>query len=284
MARLRFTILGCGASPGTPRINGDWGNCDPAEPRNRRTRCSALFERFGIGDEPTRVLIDSGPDLRAQLLAAGTSRLDAVVYTHAHADHVHGIDDLRSFWMVTRRLLPVYSDDATQKRLNEGFGYCFRTPPGSVYPPFLRRHRIGQGEPIRIDGPGGRITLLPFRQEHGEIHSYGFRAGPVAYSCDISAIPVESLPALDGLDLWVVDALRHRPHPSHLSISQALDWISRIAPRRAVLTHMTNDLDYATLRRDLPPGVEPAFDGMSFDFDAADDPADAPTEPRKPLI
>ncbi|MCW5696574.1 MAG: MBL fold metallo-hydrolase [Bauldia sp.] len=267
MARHRFTIMGCGASPGVPRINGDWGACDPREPKNLRTRCSALIERFGDGREPTRVVIDTGPDLRAQLLAANVTSIDGVVYTHSHADHVHGIDDLRAFWMNAQRRVPVYTDDATQERLDQGFGYCFATPPGSAYPPFLDRHRLTPGVPLTIDGPGGPVSLLPYRQTHGDIESLGFRLGGLAYSCDISDVPEDSLPFLADLDIWIVDALRPRPHPSHLSLDQALDWIDRIKPRRAILTHMTTDLDYNALHRDLPAHIEPAYDGMTFELD-----------------
>jgi phosphoribosyl 1,2-cyclic phosphate phosphodiesterase len=267
MARLRFTILGCGASPGVPRINGDWGECDPNEPKNYRTRASALIERFGDDDDVTRVLIDTGPDLRAQLIAANVHELHAVIYTHAHADHVHGIDDLRAFWMATHRQLPVYSDDDTQSRLEQGFGYCFAAPVGSPYPPFLTRTAIRAGHAFTINGPGGRLTIEPFAQVHGDIQSLGLRVGPVAYSCDFNDLPPDSIATLHGLDVWVLDALRRRPHPSHASLGEALGWITRIAPQRAVLTHMTNELDYQTLLRELPPAVTPAFDGISFEFD-----------------
>jgi phosphoribosyl 1,2-cyclic phosphate phosphodiesterase len=268
MARYRATALGCGSSPGVPRIGNDWGACDPTEPKNRRTRCSLLIERFDeTNAEPTRVLVDTGPDVRSQLLAANVGRIDGVVYTHAHADHIHGIDDLRAFWLNTRTLVPVYSDRPTHGRLMEAFSYCFETPPGSFYQPILRHSLIEAGTAFTIDGPGGPISLMPFRQIHGDIETLGVRVAGLAYSCDVSALPDDALPALSGLDVWIVDALRYTAHPSHFSVSEALEWIERVKPARAILTHMHIDLDYQTLRRELPKSVEPAFDGMQISFD-----------------
>jgi phosphoribosyl 1,2-cyclic phosphate phosphodiesterase len=266
MARLRATILGCGASPGVPRIGNDWGACDPNEPKNRRTRCSLLLERFDGGDRPTRVLVDTSPDMRAQLLAADVSHIDGVVYTHSHADHLHGIDDLRAFWLMTRQLVNIYADAATEDRIKQSFGYCFATPPGSGYPPILKANRIEVGTAFSIAGAGGAITLLPFRHIHGDSDSVGLRVGGLAYSCDVSDLPDATLPALADLDVWIVDALRYVPHPSHFSLDEALSWIARLRPKRSILTHMVGDLDYLTLRRDLPPGVEPGFDGMTIEL------------------
>lgn len=264
--RLRATILGCGSSPGVPRIGNDWGACDPNDPRNRRTRCSLLVERFDGDKPPTRVLVDTGPDMREQLLAAGVGRIDGVIYTHAHADHLHGIDDLRSFWLESQRLVDIYADDPTADRIEEGFSYCLKTAHGSGYPPILRLHRIRPNAPFILDGPGGPVEIMPFRQIHGGSTSLGLRFGALAYSCDVSDIPPESASLLVGLDVWIVDALRYEPHPSHLSVDQALAWIARLSPRRAVLTHMHNDLDYATLEGRLPSHVEPAYDGMRIAF------------------
>lgn len=264
---LRFTILGCGASPGVPRIGNDWGACDPKEPRNVRSRCSLLIERLTPGsDRPTRVLVDTGPDVRTQLLGARVNYLDGVVYTHGHADHLHGIDDLRAFWQNTGVRVDVYSDALTWQRLDSGFSYCFRAAPGSVYPPILNHHLIAAGTPFTIDGAGGPIAIAPFRQRHGDMDTLGLRIGGVAYSCDISDVPPESLDALAGLDVWIVDALRYKPHPSHFSLSETLSWIERIKPRRAILTHMHGDLDYATVKGEVPAHVEPAYDGMSFEL------------------
>jgi phosphoribosyl 1,2-cyclic phosphate phosphodiesterase len=263
---LRFTILGCGASPGVPRIGNDWGECDPNEPRNIRTRCSLLIERVGNDpDRLTRVLVDTGPDVRTQLLAARVNALDGVIYTHSHADHLHGIDDLRAFWQNTGRRVDVYSDATTRDRMYEGFRYCFEAAPDSLYPPILSHHLIAAGGSFTIDGAGGAIVLTPFRQRHGDAETLGLRVGSVAYSCDISDVPVESVPMIAGLDVWILDALRYKPHPSHFSLTEALDWIKRMKPGRAILTHMHCDLDYATVKAAVPANVEPAYDGLQFD-------------------
>jgi phosphoribosyl 1,2-cyclic phosphate phosphodiesterase len=261
---LRATILGCGSSGGVPRIGNDWGDCDPAEPRNRRLRCSLLLERIGP-DGVTRVLIDTSPDMRAQLLAAGVPGLDAVVYTHSHADHVHGIDDLRQIVFNTRKRLPVWADGPTQDALMSRFGYAFAQPAGSPYPPILDLFTIE--DVFTIDGPGGPVTLTPFRVNHGSMDALGFRVGNLAYLPDAVRIPPESWDALQGLDCWIVDALRRKPHPTHAHLEMTLDWIARVAPRRAVLTNMHVDLDYATLCAELPGHVTPAFDGMVIESD-----------------
>jgi phosphoribosyl 1,2-cyclic phosphate phosphodiesterase len=271
MTRLRATILGCGASPGVPRIGNDWGACDPSEPKNRRTRCALLIERFDGNLRPTRVLVDTGPDIRAQLLAASVDHIDGVVYTHAHADHIHGIDDLRAFWLNTKRLVDVYSDAVTKARLDEGFGYCFKSAPGSFYPPILKHHLIEAGAALTIDGSGGPIRLMPFRQVHGDIDSLGLRVGGLAYSCDVSDVPPESLTSVTGLDVWIVDALRYKPHPSHFSVADALRWIGTVKPARAIFTHMHSDLDYGALKRELPAHIEPGYDGMTIEFESQDD-------------
>ena len=265
--RYRFTILGCGSSPGVPRIGGDWGACDPANPKNRRLRCSLLAQRVGQNGA-TNVLIDTSPDLRQQALAAGIGSLDGVLFTHPHADHIHGIDDLRGFVMNMRRRVDLFADEATMARLWEAFRYCFETPPGSEYPPLANAHAIAAGAPVKIVGQGGPLTALPISQIHGRIRSLAFRIGGLAYSPDVSDFDDEAEFRLRDLDVWIVDALRPTPHPSHLSVSQALDWIARFRPKRAILTHMHVDLDYETLRRELPPNVEPAYDGMTIEMDA----------------
>jgi phosphoribosyl 1,2-cyclic phosphate phosphodiesterase len=261
---LRFTILGCGSSGGVPRLGIGWGACDPKNPKNRRRRCSLLVERRGAGGV-TRVLIDTSPDLREQLVDADVDWLDAVLYTHEHADHTHGIDDLRGFYLRARRRLDVYADEATSRMLLTRFSYCFVQLPGSEYPPILRMHSLNPGQPLTIDGKGGSITARPFAQDHGDIRSLGFRFGALAYSADLHDLPAESLGAVAGLDLWIVDALRYHPHPSHFSVADALSWIERVKPKRAILTNMHTDLDYEVLRASLPQHVEPAYDGMQVE-------------------
>ena len=258
---LRFTILGCGSSTGVPRVGGEWGKCDPNNPKNRRRRCALLVEKRPAG-KTTTVLVDTGPDLREQLLFAGTRTLDGVLYTHDHADHTHGIDDLRMLSYGMKRRIDVWFDQPTRQSLTSRFAYCFTTPPGGSYPPILTAHDARHGETIEVHGPAGTIKALPVRQIHGDIESFGFRFGDVAYSPDISSLPEDSAPLLEGLDLWIVDALRATPHPSHFSVGQALEWIARLKPKRALLTHLHIDLDYEALRRVLPEGVEPAWDGM----------------------
>ncbi len=261
---LKFTILGCGSSAGVPRPALGWGACDPGNPKNRRRRTSLLVERHEAAGV-TRVLVDTSPDLREQLLDADVDRLDGVLYTHEHADHTHGIDDLRSLFIKNRQPVDVYLDEATSKMMHQRFGYCFESPPGSEYPPIVREHRLTAGQRLAIGGQGGTITALPLLQAHGDIASYGFRFGNLAYSCDLSTMPPESAAALAGLDIWIVDALRYRPHPSHFSVDDALVWIERIKPRRAILTNLHADLDYEVLKSKLPPHVEPGFDGISGD-------------------
>lgn len=265
MARLSFTILGCGSSGGVPRIGGDWGACDPANPKNTRLRCSLLIARetdAGI----TRVLIDTSPDLRAQMLDAGVGELDAVVYTHAHADHVHGIDDLRQIVFNIRRRLPVWADGATQDALLSRFGYAFVQPEGSSYPPILDLHTI-DGD-VTIDGAGGPITLTPFEVKHGSIHALGFRVGDLAYLPDVSDIPGAAWAVLGGLDCFIIDALRRTPHPTHAHLAQALDWLEQSGARRGVLTDLHIDMDYDDVAAETPDHIVPAYDGMVIGYDS----------------
>lgn len=256
---LRFTILGCGSSGGVPRLGGIWGDCDPTNPKNQRRRCSMLIEREAEGGI-TRVLIDTSPDLRQQLLDAGVGELDAVVYTHSHADHVHGLDDLRMIVFNMRRRLPVWADGDTQNDLFSRFGYAFVQPDDSPYPPILDMHTIH--DEVRIEGQGGAVSLTPFKVGHGAIDALGFRIGPLAYLPDVAEIYDAAWEVLEALDCWVLDALRRTPHPTHAHLDRALEWIAQAQPRRAVLTNMHIDMDYAAVERDTPAHVTPAYDGM----------------------
>ncbi len=263
---LRFTLLGTGSSGGVPRVGRIWGACDPSNSKNRRRRCALLVDRFA-GSGRTTVLVDTPTDLREQLLETGVETLDGVLFTHDHADHTHGIDDLRGVFFNMRRRIRVWADAPTRRTLERRFEYCFNQKPGSLYPAILQAHDIRPPEKVRIDGGGGPIEAVPILQDHGDAPSLGFRFGNIAYSPDISGLPETSLPLLEGLDLWIVDALRPTPHPSHFSVKQTLEWIERLSVKRAILTHMTVELDYDALRRQLPPHVEPGYDGMTIDFE-----------------
>ncbi len=261
----RFTILGCGSSGGVPRLGGHWGDCDPKNPKNRRRRCSLLVEQDGP-DGTTTVLIDSSPDLREQLLSTGVGRLDGVIYTHPHADHVHGIDDLRMVVFNMRERVKVWADSETSDALLKRFGYVFETPPGSGYPPILELNTI-DGD-TTITGPGGPITFTPFEVQHGTIRSLGFRIDDVAYLPDVSDLDT-GRKAMHGLDVLIIDALRRTPHPSHSHLDNTLDWIADLEPKQAVLTNMHIDLDYETVKAETPDHVTPAYDGMVIEISTA---------------
>lgn len=262
---LRLTILGCGSSAGVPRVGVGWGMCDPSNPKNRRRRCSVLVEKTAREGATTSILVDTSPDVREQLLDANVSRLDAVLYTHEHADHIHGIDDLRPLAIVMKRRIPVYADRITSELLQIRFGYCFEAPAGSGYPPILEMHHLQHGAATAIEGPGGAVDVLPFRMIHGDIEALGFRFGKIAYAPDVSQMPEETFSSLKGLDVLIIDALRYTPHPTHFSVSEALALIERVGPKRAILTNLHTDLDYEKLRRELPPHIEPAYDGLQVE-------------------
>jgi phosphoribosyl 1,2-cyclic phosphate phosphodiesterase len=265
---LTLTILGCGSSAGVPRPALGWGKCDPNNPRNRRRRCSLLVERTS-GNGLTRIVIDTSPDLREQLIDAEVDHIDAVFLTHEHADQTHGIDDLRSVVLHQRRRIPVYLNQSTADHVLLRFSYCFVSPPGSDYPPILDNHSIETGESRTIEGKGGPVMLSAFIIQHGNIPALGYRIGNAAYTPDVSDIPAASWPFLENLDLWIIDGLRYAPHPSHFSVSDALSWIGRFKPRRAVITNMHSDLDYEALREALPPDVVPGYDGMKLTLEQA---------------
>ena len=258
---LTLTILGCGSSAGVPRPALGWGACDPNNPKNRRRRCSLLVEQAS-SDGITRILIDTSPDLREQLIDAEVDDIDAVFLTHEHADQTHGIDDLRSVVLHRRRRIPVYLNQSTANHILLRFAYCFESPPGSDYPPILDSRPIEAGESRTIAGKGGSLALSAFLLQHGNIPALGYRIGAAAYTPDVSDIPRESWSALENLDLWIIDGLRYTGHPSHFSINDALSWIDRFRPKRAVITNMHSDIDYEVLRLSLPAGVIPAYDGM----------------------
>jgi phosphoribosyl 1,2-cyclic phosphate phosphodiesterase len=263
---LTLTMLGCGSSAGVPRPAFGWGACDPSNPKNRRRRSSLLVERQS-GNGITRIVIDTSPDLREQLIDAKVDHIDAVFFTHEHADQSHGIDDLRSIVLHQRRRIPVYLNRSTADHILLRFSYCFVTPPGSEYPPILENHSIEAGESRTVDGKGGSLTFSAFLLQHGNIPALGYRIGNAAYTPDVSNIPAESWPFLRDLDLWIIDGLRYAGHPSHFSVNDALAWIDRFKPRRAVITNMHSDLDYEVLRQSLPPNVVPAHDGMRLILD-----------------
>lgn len=263
--RWVFTILGSGSSGGVPRGDGDWGACDPAEPRNRRRRCSLLIQRHGAGEAPTTVLIDTSPDLREQMLSARVRHVDAVLYTHDHADQAHGVDDLRVFAMRARRRIPCWMDAATRATMETRFHYIFAPVEG--YPAICDLNDLPPlGTPFVIDGPGGAVEVATFDQLHGPIHSVGYRIGPVAYSPDVSHLDEGALAEVARADTWIVDALRWTPHPTHAHVDRTLDWIARAGVRRAVLTNLHIDLDYAALKAAVPNNVDIAFDGMTLEF------------------
>ena len=252
-----MTILGCGASTGVPAIGPDWGRCDPSDPRNRRRRASVLVE---IG--PVSILIDTSPDLREQLIDARVGRLDAVVMTHAHADHLHGIDDLRALNRLMGQEIPLWANSKTLAEIRRRFGYVFDPPsePGRFYKPCLVAHEISG--PFAIDG----IAIAPFAQDHGFSTTLGFRIGPMAYSTDVVELDDAAFAALAGVELWIVDCFRRAPHPTHSHLDKTLGWIARVGPRRAVLTHMEQSLDYRELCAELPAGVEPGQDGLVIEL------------------
>ena len=259
---MRVTILGCGGSGGVPLINGSWGDCNPANPRNRRRRVSVLVEEGG-----TTLLVDTSPDLRLQFLDAGVRRLDAILYTHDHADHCHGIDELRAFGHDRGgKPIPAYGTKETLDVLRQRFGYIFQqSKQGSsiLYRPLL--------EPRTINGPFtiAGIAVVPFDQDHGYgTRTTGFRLGRMAYSTDVVGLDDEAFAALADLDLWIVDCLRYEPHPTHAHFDMTMGWVARLRPKRTILTHLNHTLDYDDLASRCPAGVEPAYDGLTVELEA----------------
>jgi phosphoribosyl 1,2-cyclic phosphate phosphodiesterase len=252
---MKVTILGCGYAGGVPLIGNRWGNCDPMEPRNRRLRPSILVQE---GD--TTLLVDTSPDLRQQLLTCGLLDLTAILYTHEHADHTHGIDDLRSVNWLLQRPIAIYAASATLKDLATRFSYIFSKPPqdGKIYKPSLVPHVISG--PLQF----GSIKVTPFTQNHGPISSLGFRFNDFAYSTDVKLLDEAAFGVLTGVKAWVVDAARETPHPTHSHLAQTLEWIARVKPERAWLTHLDQTMDYRSVLAKCPDGVEPAYDGLEI--------------------
>jgi phosphoribosyl 1,2-cyclic phosphate phosphodiesterase len=254
---MKVTVLGCAASWGVPAIGPDWGRCDPADPRNRRRRCSVLVESRGAV-----VLIDTSPDLREQLIDARIRRIDAVLLTHPHADHLHGIDDLRKVNQLMKKPIPLYADPYTMGEVDRRFGYVLKSalPDKLLARPTLQPHEITG--PFTAAG----LPVVPFAQDHGYSTTLGFRIGAFGYSTDVTELDEAAFAALTGIELWIVDCLRREPHPTHSHLVKTLAWIERLRPRRAVLTHMDQNFDYRELSAELPPGVEPGYDGLAIEL------------------
>lgn len=258
---ISVTLLGTGGSAGVPMIGGaegrgDWGECDPTEARNRRRR-SAIHVLGGAGG----LLVDTGPDLREQLLSCGISRVDAIVYTHAHADHITGLDDVRILNRIAGKPLPAYGTAATLADLETRFPYAFRPwrPPG-FYRPVLEPTAVGGWDTIEMAGMSVRL----FEQDHGFVRTLGLRIGDFAYSTDVLNLDETAFAALAGLDTWVVGCFQRGPHNTHAPLARVLSWVERLRPRRTILTHMGPDLDWSWLRTNLPNGVEPGHDGLTL--------------------
>ena len=264
--KLVFTLLGTGSSGGVPRVGNDWGQCDPDNPRNRRRRCALLVERRSAAGGLTTVLIDAGADLREQLLSADVKALDALLLTHSHADHIFGLDDVRQLAITHKSSIHVYMDEHTSSIVKTAFGYCFYQAANSSYPAFCTEHRIHHDQCVSITGEGGVVDAMPIVAEHGDIQALGFRINNIIYLPDVKRVTDErSYRALDKADVLIVDALRRHPHPTHLNLDESLAFIHRHQPARAILTNMHSDLDYAQLQSELPAGIEPGFDGLSFE-------------------
>jgi phosphoribosyl 1,2-cyclic phosphate phosphodiesterase len=270
--KVRAVILGCGSSGGVPRIGGvdgrgNWGDCDPAEPRNRRSRCSVVFQRAhddgSFEGELTTLLIDTAPELRLQLTDNGIGHVDACAFTHDHADQTHGIDDLRAVAINRRQRVPVYLSAYTSPGLPKRFGYCFERPEGSFYPPILERRDLPEeGEAFTVEGPSGPLPCIPFLQHHGNVPSHGFRVGPIAYSADVNDLYPESWKVVEGTHTWIIDALQYKPHVSHLHLDKSVEFIERAGCKRGVLTNLHVVMDYRTVADATPAHVVPAYDGM----------------------
>ena len=259
---LGVTILGCGASGGVPLIGCDCAVCRSPNSKNNRTRASVLVEKG-----PTKLLIDTSPDLRMQALREGISTVDAILYTHDHADHTHGLDDARSFNFHRKGSLPVYGTRETMDSITQLFQYAFGAPAGPNgvwFKPSLEVQHINEYDEFTV----GSMDILTYFQHHGKGSSTGYRIGNFAYSPDVDNLPERSLQVLEKLDVWLVDCLRYREAPTHAHLEKTLGWIERLKPKLSILTHMAHELDYDRLCSELPAGVVPAYDGMKVTVDA----------------
>jgi phosphoribosyl 1,2-cyclic phosphate phosphodiesterase len=263
MSGLRVTMLGSGGSQGVPTPVGDWGVCDPANPRNQRLRPSILVDAVATDGGRKTILVDTGPDLRQQLLNARCRHIDALLFTHSHADHTHGIDDLRAVNRLMGAPIPFWASSETLADLRQRFNYAIVDDPAGVSS-FFRPVLV----PNQIDGPfeAVGVPVVPFEQDHGFTRSWGFRIGNFAYSTDVVKLDEAAFAALDGVEVWIVDCLREAPHPTHSHLERTLGWIERVRPRRAIFTHMDLSSDYEAMRRRCPAGVEPGYDGLVIEL------------------
>ncbi len=268
---VRSVILGCGSSGGVPRVGGDWGICDPKNPKNKRSRSSLYVEFWDNKIMPppqnrTAVIIDTSPDLREQFLSADIQRLDAVLFTHEHADQSHGIDDLRAIAYRMRKQIPTYMDQNTKDHVHKRFHYCFEKPEGRVHPPILALQDLMKGgDTLIIDGPGGALSIKVLQLSHGPTPSLGFIFDErLGYAPDVWDISPNSLTELYDIDTFIVDALRYNDHPTHANADKSLSWLAKIRARRGILTNLHIDMDYKSLSQELPPCAEPAYDGLEI--------------------
>ena len=258
-SNFSYTILGCGSSGGVPRLSDGWGLCDPENPKNRRLRCSLLVTAKSQNGE-TKLLIDTSPDLRQQLLEIRVDDLDGIAFTHAHADHMHGIDDLRMIFFKKREVLPVWADQATSERIKSSFRYLVEQEAGTKYPPILSITEISGR--FEVTGKGGTISVEPIRVRHGDIDATGFRINNMAYIPDVSEFYKDAWERVKNLDFLIIDSLRRAPHPNHSHLDKTLTWIKKLQPKKAILTNMHNDLDYQKIKAETPEHVSPAYDGL----------------------
>ncbi|MFT6263073.1 MAG: phosphoribosyl 1,2-cyclic phosphate phosphodiesterase [Dasania sp.] len=260
--QLTAIILGCGSSGGVPRINGNWGVCDPNNPKNIRTRSSMV-----IHYNNKHIVIDTSPEFRMQMIREKITSIEAVLYTHDHADQAHGIDDVRAYSNMGRDPIPCYADHETANILGKRFDYIFHQKPDSDYPAVMTMHKMTDYQPFQVQSFGD-IDIIAFEAPHGKIVARGFIIGSMAYSPDVSGLSDAVLDRLKGCDIWVVDCLRYRPHDTHANLEQVLKWHAYVQPKQMILTNLHIDFDYDILSQELPDNIIPAYDGLRFNFNA----------------